>query len=234
MMPMPEPLSIEVRALLDQEAPIPAVAPAVRARAMGRAQVAVVAREERLFVSTRSAPHTRWAAAAALVIVTAVAAGAAAYAIRARLAVPLDRLPAAAAPRPIAAAPRARASTRTLATPVEEAQEEAQSVSPGSDPGVAAARLPRADAVRAELRLLRRARAAVGQEDFAAALVPIAEHTRRFPDGRLAEEREALRVKALAGLGRTAEAQRAAGAFNARFPSSVLSPAVSKMPSSRP
>jgi hypothetical protein len=94
--------------------------------------------------------------------------------------------------------------------------------------------LSQADAVRAELRLLRQAHAAVARQDFAAALTPIAQHTRQFRDGRLAEEREALRVKALAGLGRTEEARRAAAAFEARFPLSVLLPAVSRMPASEP
>jgi hypothetical protein len=61
-----------------------------------------------------------------------------------------------------------------------------------------------------------------------------AQHARRFKTGRLVEEREALRVKALAGLGRTEEARRAAAAFRARFPRSVLLPAVSQMPASTP
>jgi hypothetical protein len=94
------------------------------------------------------------------------------------------------------------------------------------------ARLSPSDAARAELRLLRQARAAVARQDFAAALVPLAEHARRFKTGRLTEEREALRVKALAGLGRNDEARRAAAAFEARFPHSVLLPAVSQMPAS--
>jgi len=92
-------------------------------------------------------------------------------------------------------------------------------------------RLSPTDASRAELLLLRPARAAVAREDFAAALPPIAEHARRFKDGRLAEEREALRVKALVGLGRTDEARRAAAAFRAHFPHSVLLPAVGQMSS---
>jgi hypothetical protein len=85
-----------------------------------------------------------------------------------------------------------------------------------------------------ELVLLRQARAAVARQDFAAALGPISEHARQFKSGRLAEEREALRVKALSGLGRTEEARRAADAFEARFPRSVLLPAVSKMRGSGP
>ena len=75
-----------------------------------------------------------------------------------------------------------------------------------------------------ELALLDRARAALAGGDFSTALVPINEHRRRFPNGRLVEEREALRVKALRGLGREDEARRAAADFRARFPRSVLLP----------
>jgi len=94
--------------------------------------------------------------------------------------------------------------------------------------------LSKADAARAELRLLRQARAAVAREDYASALRPIAAHAHRFKDGRLAEEREALRVKSLAGLGRSEDARRAATSFRARFPRSVLLSAVNKMSPSEP
>jgi outer membrane protein assembly factor BamD (BamD/ComL family) len=80
-----------------------------------------------------------------------------------------------------------------------------------------------ADAYALELRILERARAAVAAGDFSAALRAIANHQRRFPAGRLQEEREALRVKALSGLGRSDEARRAAERFRERFPRSVLS-----------
>jgi hypothetical protein len=73
-----------------------------------------------------------------------------------------------------------------------------------------------------ELKVLQPARAAVARDDFSSALVAIDEHERRFPDGQLAEEREALRVQALLGLQRTEEASRAADAFRERFPGSVL------------
>jgi len=58
--------------------------------------------------------------------------------------------------------------------------------------------------------------------DFAGALAAVGEHAHRYPSGSLVEEREALRVRSLAGLGQSAEAQRAAAAFHARFPRSVL------------
>ena len=66
------------------------------------------------------------------------------------------------------------------------------------------------------------AQRAYAARDFAATLRWVAEHRRRFPTGRLAEEREALRVKALAGAGRDTEANQAASAFEARYPRSPL------------
>ncbi len=73
-----------------------------------------------------------------------------------------------------------------------------------------------------ELQVLQPAQQAVARQDFRGALAPIAEHDHLFPSGQLAEEREALRVRALFGLGRTLEAQRAGIAFRERFPRSAL------------
>jgi hypothetical protein len=216
------PLSPEARALLDREREAPPLPPAVKARALARARAALVAGPVRAAASPTRAPRVRWAAAVALTCVAGAAVGAVAYQVRAHLepspsappaplivAAPAHALAPPSAPEQI---PEVRSPPRVLPTP----------------------RLARADQARAELHLLRRARAAVAGGDFAAALAPIAEHAHRFKDGRLAEEREALRVKALAGLGRTEEARRAAAAFEARFPRSVLLPAVSQMPTSGP
>ena len=85
-----------------------------------------------------------------------------------------------------------------------------------------------------ELRLLQQARAAVAREDFLLAIQLLAEHARRFKTGRLVEEREALRVKSLAGLGRRGAARRAAADFEANFPRSPLLPTVSEMLDSMP
>ena len=210
------PLPPEVRALLDHEreiAPLPAT---VRARAIARARAALVAG-----VPRRATPiplrRTRWAAVAAMLCLVSGGVGAAVYQFRDYLAPAHDVHPAPAkslapsAPRPAPSPPI-----------VEE-----EVVAPPA-PAHAPA-LSKADAARAELRLLRLARAAVARDDFAAALPPIAEHARRFKDGRLTEEREALRVKALVGLGRNDDARRAAAAFRAHFPRSVLLSAVNKM-----
>ena len=217
------PLSPEIGALLDHEREITPLPATVRARAIARARAALVAG-----VGRRATPipahRPRWAAVAAVVCILGAGVGAAAYQIRAHIqsAPPLPPIT-----RP-AAAPVALPPPAAPATPI------AEELPAEPAPAVVKPALSKADAARAELRLLRQARAAVARGDYAAALSPIAEHARRFKDGRLAEEREALRVKALAGLGRTDEARRAARAFRARFPRSVLLPAVSQMPTSEP
>lgn len=86
-----------------------------------------------------------------------------------------------------------------------------------------------ADVYAIELRVLQPAQRAVARKDFASALAAVAEHQRRFPSGRLAEEREALRVRALLGLGRSGDAQRAGVAFRRRFPRSALRQRMDKM-----
>jgi ferric-dicitrate binding protein FerR (iron transport regulator) len=82
-----------------------------------------------------------------------------------------------------------------------------------------------------ELGLLSRARQAVASGDHETALHWVKTHARRYPEGQLVEEREALRVEALRGLGNTEAARRAAGEFRERFPKSILSP---QMPASEP
>jgi hypothetical protein len=84
------------------------------------------------------------------------------------------------------------------------------------------------DVLADEVDLLRRARGAYGRREFSRALMLVAEHARRFSQGHLAEEREALRVRSLLSAGRTAEAHRAAEAFAIRFPRSVLLPRVTE------
>jgi hypothetical protein len=97
--------------------------------------------------------------------------------------------------------------------------------------GPAAARKAAADIEGevVELHVLRPAQQAISREDFASALAAVAEHQRRFPWGQLAEEREALRVKALLGLGRMSEAQRAGAAFRQRFAHSALLERIDEM-----
>jgi hypothetical protein len=214
------PFSPEIRAVLDQERVISPVAASQRARVIARARASLEAPVAARSVFSTSAPRTRWPAAAAAALVVTAAVGAAAYEIHARMArdpvtpattvAPVSRLtPSAPAPSPPSA--------------------EDGDLVPAPEPAVGAPGLSTAGSAREELRLLRQARAAVARNEFAVALVPITEHARRFRNGRLAEEREALRVKVMVGLGRTNEARRAASDFQKHFPRSVLLPTVSRM-----
>jgi hypothetical protein len=118
--------------------------------------------------------------------------------------------------RPVPAVPEQPEPTPTPLAPQRSASAE---VSRRSAPASAIQ-----ESYAAELDLLHRAQVGYASGDFATALLLLSEHARRFPNGRLAEEREALRVRSLSGSGRTLEAQRAAAAFAARFPRSVLLP----------
>jgi hypothetical protein len=85
----------------------------------------------------------------------------------------------------------------------------------------------------AEIELLQRAQTAYADGNFLQALALVAKHGRRFPNGRLAEEREGLRVRSLVGSGQTEEAGRVVTAFTRRFPRSVLLPRLQEMTNER-
>jgi hypothetical protein len=203
--------------LLDHERDIPSVRATERTRALTRARAALVAG---LAGRVPPSPPARWAAVGVGVWLATAGVGVAAYQVRAHFAQEsqesIDRAAAAAA--------EIAASARPAAVPAPSTEAPAL-------PAIVSSPLApsRADVARTELRLLRQARAAVAREDYAAALPPIAEHARRFKNGRLTEEREALRVKALAGVGRVDEAQRVADAFRTRFSTSVLLPVIAKL-----
>jgi hypothetical protein len=76
-----------------------------------------------------------------------------------------------------------------------------------------------------ERRLLDIARSAVVSGAWRAALEAVDAHQARFPDGALAEEREALAIQALAASDAKAAGARAA-AFRKRWPSSILEPVI--------
>jgi hypothetical protein len=78
----------------------------------------------------------------------------------------------------------------------------------------------------AEQGLLDMARTALAKGEPGAALAPLERHARRFPKGKLSEEREALRVRILALLGRDDEAKTRAEAFQSHFPGSLFAPVI--------
>lgn len=74
----------------------------------------------------------------------------------------------------------------------------------------------------AENRLVAKARAALVEAKPEQALARLDEHARRFPDGVLSEEREALRAVALCEAGRDADGDAAAHAFLREHPQAAL------------
>jgi hypothetical protein len=203
---------------------------ALRARALARARATVAAEDG--VVPPLPAPEPSrpmraargrrlaWIAVAASVVLAAGAVGAAAalHVGRARAPEITAWQSAPAAPT----APIAPAGGAAPSAPLALDEEIAASVKPSRAPRAGA----KADPFTAELDLVQRAHAAYTRHDFSVALTLVAEHARRFPRGHLAEQREALRVRSLVGAGRADEAQRAAAAFAARFPRSVLLPRV--------
>ncbi len=150
------------------------------------------------------------AASMLLVFVTAGAAAALYSRVtRAPEIAPTIAVPEAPAAR--ASAPRLQPAQTPELAPSSRSQRPHRSMAPQ-------------ESYAAELQLLQRAQSEYASHDFTNALMLVAEHGRRFPNGRLAEEREALRVRSLARAGRSDEAQRALASFAQRFPHSAFLP----------
>ena len=204
--------------MLAQERQIPVVPAATRDRAFARALQTVAAMPVSPPIEPTPPRSLRWAAVVAVLGLGSTAGGVAGYKLSTRLhAVPTTTVMAARMPESVV-------DGKARGTASADPRVETSTSSP-------AGRLagPPADV---EVRLLEEAWVALEREEFAAALAAIVEHARRFRNGRLTEEREALRVRALSGLGLRDEVRRAAAEFGARFPLSPLLPAVNRMASS--
>jgi hypothetical protein len=77
-----------------------------------------------------------------------------------------------------------------------------------------------------EGELLERGRIAMVRGDSDGALAAVDEHLARFREGKLSEEREALRVQALVTADRDPEARAALSAFRRAYPKSLVEPAL--------
>src|SRR5579863_6523684 len=215
---VPSEWSKSMREMLAQERQIPALPAATRDRALVRALEAVAGMALPPPSEPTRLPRLRWVAAMAVLGLGSTAGGAAAYKLSARVrAVPTREVAAARTPEPVV---EKKTTETAIAAPHVE-----RSASPSLD-------RQGGRSAHEEERLLEQAWLALERQDFAAALVPIADHARYFRNGRLTEEREALRVKALSGLGLRDEVRRAAADFQARFPLSPLLPAVKRLASS--
>ena len=110
-----------------------------------------------------------------------------------------------------------RSSNTTLPTSPER---------PSPAEATASGSTPVDSALAKERALLDAARRALGSGDLGACLTELSKHARVFPAGKLAEEREAMTVNALVGVGRYAEARQKADRFARRYPHSFLAPSV--------
>jgi len=210
------------RTLLDLERPIPSLPAFTRARAMARAKEAVV-NPPGIPLMARAAGLPRWTLPLAI-----AGASLGTFAVARHIdsaAQPPVRLVVADAP------PGTNLRARARAWSPLDPEATAMAAEAGVTRDGLTRRAPHAATAPSpgELLLLQGARAAVAASDFATAREALQEHARRFPAGQLTEEREALRAKTLLGLGRPQEARQAARAFEARFPDSVLGPAVSSL-----
>ena len=210
----------ELEALLERGRIIPPVPDVVRARALARARATVaaaaatVAAPTPMVASARSWPADRRGGVA----------GVGPRSGRRHRRPPrfdcrgIAEPPPPSRPDPVPPVP---ASVPDHPAPATERAPEATSIAKPQRPARPATAQ---ESYAAELQLLQRAHAAYTRRDFSNALVLVAEHGRRFPNGRLAEQREVLRVRSLAGSGRADEARRAVAAF-ARSVSAQRAPA---------
>lgn len=100
-------------------------------------------------------------------------------------------------------------------------------VAPSVAPSASAVTAVAGDLAKEQV-LLDTARAALARGRADDALAAVASHATQFPQGRLAEDREAVAVQALAAAGRLDEARARAQRFRARYPRSIYLPAIER------
>lgn len=230
----------ELAALLAQGREIRPVSAQIRARLLARARAVVNApgslHELEPLPPPRVRPLAYGAAAAAALAVGVAGAVTAGYLQEPSTpAPPTSSAPDTAVPRPrwtghtLLTAPPAPAAVPAL--PPLSSGSVVDTAPPNSRPP---APLALQESYAAELELLRHAQSSYAARDYSGALAKLADHAKRFPNGRLAEEREALRVRSLASAGRMDAARSAVAAFAKRFPRSVLLPRLEQVVGSTP
>jgi hypothetical protein len=119
---------------------------------------------------------------------------------------------AAVAPE-VVPVPVERPRSRSTAHPAPEQEHDVRVAEPSS-------------ALAREQAIIDAARAGLARGHGDDALTALDRHEREFPAGSLTEEREGLRVLALVRVGHRVEAAESAASFRARYPRSVLLPAI--------
>lgn len=114
-----------------------------------------------------------------------------------------DASPSSPAAVPIQTPAAGTSPTPTRPAPPRTSAEPSNAAAPAEDP----------DTLAAEVAVLDRATAALREGQSARALQWLAEHARRFPDGRLAELRQTTRIRTLCRLGQHDRARAEASAL---------------------
>jgi len=236
-----DPLSDGARAAITDELRAPSGDPAMRARVAGRLEAALGAAFAVTAVTATASAAVPAAASSvaakgtvalthgklAAIVAVAVTAGATA-------GVGVDR---ALNPRHEAAPVTSQSSVATpqpappsvsVPTPVESASAPAPSVAkpPASAPPVASAPADPVGDLARERALIDTARAGLKHGNPTAALDAVQRHAKSFPNGQLREEREGIRILALAALGRVDEAKGYDKKFRAAYPESLFRPQI--------
>jgi hypothetical protein len=220
-----------IEALLAYERELVPTAEMVRARAVGRARESLSTADGVVFAPRVARSRYRQVLYAAAASIVFLAGAAAAY--------KMLRQPAPNSPSPTGTSRSARRAAPPAAMPAPEPMADpatadepvgAANLSPKTAaPSRRAALSGKHPIAPEELRLLDRARRADARHDYLGVLAIAAEHQRNHPNGRLVEEREVLRVKALVGLGRGGEARQVVASFRRQFPRSVLRHKIEEM-----
>ena len=232
-------------ALLAHEADAPAVEPARLAKIRSRSEAALLAPT----LADRPTPHRATAELLRLGGAFAMGAvlGAAGYALLGpkpvQPTVPTEiRAPIAAAPSPNlvsplpatvsvqpAPAPSTTAPTRVLvparpsaSVPLTSNLGAETPPTPPAPPASLGATARPATVLDEERGLVEQGRVAFSRRDWLSSLEAVRAHRQRFPNGQLAEERDALEVQALAAGGHSADARRKGEAFLSAYPQSML------------
>jgi hypothetical protein len=228
-----DPLDPELRSLFDAEADFPPEPAATRASVWDKVQGAItVAPLVSSDAGGSSPPPASGALSkstiAALAFLAGGLTGAGAYHFADRTPPPLVAPADTPALVADAGASNAKAPppafSAVVAPPPAVSAPEPPALRGSLPPSIASTRSPTTDLAR-ERAIIDVARTAVARNRLSAALEAINRHAREFPKGQLSEEREGLRVLALARDGKSDEARERAAAFKKRYPKSMLLPA---------
>lgn len=238
-----EPLSADLKALLDAEKPISAAPAAAKARMLSRLSTELFdapggdggggsSQGGSGVSSAPAAPSGGVGAGAgasgfvAKAVVTKLVVGASVASLAVGGALGAGVHSVVATPKPVEQSTPAPVVVKEPEKPVEPpppppvVDVPVEKVEPKVAP--VAPKLSADEQLALEKSYVEQARAAMARQDTTAALEALGQHEKRFPKGQLTEERMALQVMALVSAGRSIEANNLATEFRRRFPNGLM------------